>query len=231
MQFRFRGFISLLLGAAFLLVGVSGVLLYAGPSGRVAGWAGWKFLGLSKANWSDLHITVSFLLLIVSVIHWILNWSAFWSYVKSKASIFRLRLEMVAAVAVLAVVVAGTLLSVPPFSTTLALEDQIGDLWGERLGKPPISNTRHSEKFELDDLAEAIGLRGDVVVATLAKEGFTVDKADATMQQIADANGVTPAKVFAAIKKNHPEAAAKSRKHEEEEDGGEEGEDEAAEDD
>ena len=47
-RFNWRGFASLATGFAFLIMIVSGVVLYVAPRGRVANWTDWTVMGLGK---------------------------------------------------------------------------------------------------------------------------------------------------------------------------------------
>jgi hypothetical protein len=43
---------------SFILVGITSIILYIVPHGRVAYWADWHLLGLTKTEWGNLHINV-----------------------------------------------------------------------------------------------------------------------------------------------------------------------------
>jgi len=47
-RFNVRGFTSLTLTLAFLVMLISGIVLYVTPRGRTANWTGWTMLGLEK---------------------------------------------------------------------------------------------------------------------------------------------------------------------------------------
>ncbi len=55
-KFNFRGFVSLFTAFSFLFVFISGIVLYFTPQGRIAYWINWKFLGLTKTDWTNMHI-------------------------------------------------------------------------------------------------------------------------------------------------------------------------------
>lgn len=59
---------------------VTGVVLYLWPKPR-AGW--YEFLGLSKANWSDLHTYFSLIALVAILVHLIVNRRSIKLYVDS----------------------------------------------------------------------------------------------------------------------------------------------------
>ena len=53
-QFNVRGFISLLTACSFILMSVTGIVLYFTPQGRIAFWTNWKFIGLTKTVWISM---------------------------------------------------------------------------------------------------------------------------------------------------------------------------------
>jgi hypothetical protein len=73
-KFNFRGFVSLLLSFTFLLIVASGLILWLSPPGPG------EFLNMSKGAWKHLHIWIGLTMLLLGVIHLILNWSVYWSY-------------------------------------------------------------------------------------------------------------------------------------------------------
>ncbi len=94
MRFRAKGFTSLLLACTFLVVAVSGVILFMTPRGRVANWTGWTMAGLDKHEWAALHINTCLVFLAVALGHLLLNWRLFWSYIRSGPTRVNLKAEM-----------------------------------------------------------------------------------------------------------------------------------------
>ena len=83
-KFNTRGFTTFLVSLSFLLLAVSGVILYVTPRGRTANWTGWTMLGLSKHEWGALHITVALLFLTLAALHLYFNWRVFLRYFRTK---------------------------------------------------------------------------------------------------------------------------------------------------
>jgi hypothetical protein len=98
MKFRTRGFISLLLALSFLVAVVSGSVLFMTPRGRIANWTDWTMGGLTKHEWAALHINACLLMVIEAVIHLLLNWRVFWSYIQKKSTGFHLKWELAASI-------------------------------------------------------------------------------------------------------------------------------------
>ena len=67
-RFSAKGFTSLLLTCSFLVLAVSGIILFMTPKGRDAHWTNWTMLGLGKEGWGAVHINNSILFLAASEI-------------------------------------------------------------------------------------------------------------------------------------------------------------------
>jgi len=57
-----RKWIDLFLFYSTLIIIISGIVLYIMPHGRVAYFTGWKFLGIDKDGWDNLHVIFGFFL-------------------------------------------------------------------------------------------------------------------------------------------------------------------------
>jgi len=203
MKFRTRGFTTLLLTMASLVLGVSGIILYFTPKGRVALWTNWTLLGLTKDEWQAVHINIAILFLVASGFHLYFNWTLFWSYVKAKAAwALNLKKEMAVAALVTAVVAGGTVICIPPFSTIIDLNTQMEAYWERNAPRAPAP---HAEEFSLQRLAGTIGLSVEEVLDSLQSEGFDAREPSTSVRQVAEQHGVAPSDVFSAITKHHPE--------------------------
>ncbi len=121
---------SMVTGISFLVMAVSGVILYIAPRGRYANWTEWSMVGLEKDQWAALHMTSAVLLLLAVAFHLWFNWRPLCNYVRRRGAAARPRLrELVLAVVVCAVVVAGTLVDVPLLRNVAELNESIKDHW------------------------------------------------------------------------------------------------------
>ncbi len=82
---KLKKIVSLCALLAFATTLVTSIVLYVVPQGRVAYWADWGLLGLSKEQWGAIHINVGFLFLISLLVHVYYNWKPLTSYLKNKA--------------------------------------------------------------------------------------------------------------------------------------------------
>ena len=203
-KFSTKGFTSLLLTCSFLVLGVSGVILYLTPRGRTAHWTDWTVTGLGKEEWAALHTNLAILFLAAAGLHLVLNWTMFWGYIKKKAGAgLNLKRELSLATVIAAVFVAGTLFGLPPFSTVQGWNDQIKNYWDRKAAQAPVP---HSEELTLAQFAAEIALSVEDASEALSQEGFDVRDASLSMAELAESKGVAPSDVFAAIQKHFPES-------------------------
>ena len=197
-RFNRRALVALLVSFGFLVMSVTGLVLFVVPQGRIAHWVDWRLLGLLKDDWSDLHIITSLLFIAAGVLHLLFNWKTFVAYLRERLKGHqRPRREGLVALAVVGLLLVGTLLHVPPFNWILAANEAMRTAWSRSPGaEPPFG---HAEEVRLDVLAQRTGLEGPSVVAAIRAAGLTVTSGDETLRQVADANGTTPAAVWAAI--------------------------------
>ena len=204
--FNWRGFFSLLLFLSFLVLAITGCVMYATPKGRVAHWTGWTVLGLDKEQWSAIHMTSALVVLIAAAFHLYYNWNIFWGYIKRRSqSALNLKREMALALLLAIFAVAGTIYNIPPFGTIVRWNEDIKLYWEIRSAAAPVP---HAEEFTVAELAEEIGMPVDEVLARLQDSGITVDDPSAKIKDIAAANGMTPNELFDIVQ---PGAAAPGR--------------------
>lgn len=201
MKTRSRGLTSLLLSLSFLVLIISGIVLFLSPKGRVAFWTNWTLLGLSKEDWEAIHINISVLVLAVSGFHLYFNWTLFVKYIKVRTKwAFNMKKEMLASTLIVTLIVVGSLFGLPPFSTVMNLHDKSQAFWEERAPRAPAP---HAEEFSLGHLAKTIGLSIEEVTTALEKEGFTPESRFISVRELGEKHGVAPSEVYAAITKHH----------------------------
>ena len=132
-RFNMRGFFSLLLFGAFVLMTLSGIGLYIAPRGSVARGMEWTFLALTRDDWTAIHSSLSVLALIATGFHLYYNWTVFWQYIKRKAqAAINLKWELAVALVICAVTFLGTLWAVPPFHLIEQWNEDIKAYWDAR---------------------------------------------------------------------------------------------------
>ncbi|MDY0167890.1 MAG: DUF4405 domain-containing protein, partial [Thermoguttaceae bacterium] len=204
MRFRAKAFTSLFLAVTFVALSLSAIVLYVAPRCRVAEQMGWTVAGLEKDQWESIHINGGLFFILAGVLHLVLNWPVFWSYIKNRQhAALNLRLELLASVVLGGLVLVGSALAWPPFRSVVELHDHIKDSWG----RPP-RPTALSQPADptVQDLSEQMHLAADQVIGALEAEGIAVPDSNATLGRIAEANQLTPEEVREAIARRFPEA-------------------------
>jgi len=119
-RFSVRGLTSLVLTLSFLLMVVSGVVLYGLPRGYRGGQEEAAMWGLDGRDWAAVHITESLLFTVAAVVHVVLNWKVFWGYIHRKAGGgLNLKWELLIAVVLVAALAVATVYRVWPVSGLL----------------------------------------------------------------------------------------------------------------
>ncbi len=195
-KFNWRGFASLMLFLGFLIMLVSGSILYISPRGRTANWSGWEMFGLSKEEWTSVHTTMAFLLIAMAGLHLIFNWKVFVGYLKSRLTPgFRLRKELVASLVVTAMCFIGTLWELPPFSNVVTFSNSMKDYWERNTSTAPVA---HAEELSIAKVAEHAGMEPEELTGRLRAAGYKLPDTEVPFKEIARLNRVTPNKLYQA---------------------------------
>ena len=199
---------SLTLLLSFVVLTLTSLVLYVVPEGRVAYWSDWRWLGLSKTGWGDVHINAGFLFLAAGLLHLGYNWKPITSYLQTKAKALRIFTPaFVAALLVNLLVVVGSLLHLPPFSTVLEFGHSFKEAAALKYGEPPYG---HAELSKLSLFAKRTELDLEAVKAGLTKAGINITGDDQTILAIAKANHITPKAVYDAMTNGKKTPAAKT---------------------
>ena len=194
MRFIFRGFTSLALAFSFIMITVTGLVLYIVPPGRVANWIDWRILGMSKEQWGAVHTIFSFLFVVISVIHIIYNWRTLLSYLKDRIrKSYTLRAELAASLALTIIVFAGTLFEIPPFSTTMDIGSSFKESWDTGGVEAPAP---HTELKTLEEVVGELDMDIDRVMNRLDRHNIIVTDPASSLKEIAEDNGISPNELY-----------------------------------
>ena len=184
---------------SFIVTIVTSVVLYIVPHGRVANWADWTFLGMTKDDWGGTHTTVGTLFVLAGLIHLWLNWKPITAYMKNRArEMVVMTGPMIVALALTVFVFAGTLLGLPPMRQLLDFSDAVKEGATATYGNPPYG---HAEDSQLKKFCGYLGFDTAQAMAVLEKGGYTLDKGEQTpIKDIARTRNVSPQQVFDDIR-------------------------------
>lgn len=201
-----RKIISLTATAAFIILVLTGFVLYIEPHGRVAYWVNWHLWGLTKSQWDGIHINIGILFILTTILHIYHNWKAIISYLKNRASKIRiLNGSFVTALFIAFIFVAGTHMGIPPFRWMLELNESIKQEAGKKYGTPPYG---HAELSSLETLVFRMGLDLPKSLNGLKAAGILVQDEKEIIQEIARKNNTTPRQIYETIKSAQGAVAA-----------------------
>jgi hypothetical protein len=196
-RLAWRAMTSVLIAISFVVLVVTGAILFVSPPGRIANWTNWTILGLGKHEWIDLHVCFSALFLLVTVFHLVFNWRPLANYFKDRFTRrVGFRWEWVLALAICAGAYAGTRAGLPPFSTLMAFSSRVKESWDQPRQRAPIP---HAKLLTLAELVQKAGV--DLATATnrLVAKGVTNVTGEIVVQELANQNGRSAQQIYHAI--------------------------------
>lgn len=183
-----RKWIDLLLFYSTLVLIFSGIVLYVMPHGRIAYFTGWKFLGIDKDGWDDVHVIFGFFMSVVVLFHIIVNWRVMKKYLFQKESLFSLIIVIF--------LIAGSVFKIQPVKSVIDFEEFVKNSWEVNKRSVPIA---HGELLSLKDFCSKLNINLNDAVKKLKRKGFKFDVND-SLKKIAQKNGVTPVEIYDIIK-------------------------------
>jgi hypothetical protein len=182
---------------SFILLLFTSIILYLTPQGKIAFWANWKMLGIGKEEWGALHTNLGFLFIIAGILHTVLNWKPIVAYMKNKAQQLKVFTgDFNIALGITLVIVAFTMLEWQPIHAIQVLGENIKDAAAKEYGEPPYG---HAEASPLKSFCKKTGLDVAEAVEKLKAAELKGVSAEATLADIAEANGMTPQQVYSLI--------------------------------
>ena len=123
----------------------TGIILFISPHGRIANWANWKILGLSKEQYASIHSTFMLIFILAAILHVYYNWKPITSYLKNKSKelVFFTK-EMLVASFLFILFLVGTIYEISPFSNFINFGDEFKSSWEKDYGTAPYSKAELS---------------------------------------------------------------------------------------
>ena len=188
-SFAWRAMTSVLIAASFLLLVVSGVVLFVSPPGRVANWGNWRMIGLTKHEWTGVHTWFAAVFVVTAVFHLVFNLRPLMNYFRDRLT-RRLgwRWEWVVAVGLCGGVFAGVQTRVVPFSTLLNWGERVKQGWEDARTVAPVP---HAELLSFMELSTQAKVPYQAAVERLEARGFKGIRPEVIVQELAQTNGVS----------------------------------------
>ena len=193
-----RGFISLLTALSFIIMTVSGIILFIVPQGRIANWHDWRFLALTKSQWGDMHISTSLLFIIAGLWHTWINWRALLGYFRNRQrQTLQLKPELVIATLTTVFFTVGATYKIPPVSYVLTLNETIKESWIRGPQDEPIIS--HAERLPFSEFVKKLDITLEDALSELKRQGLHIDTPNEKLADIARNNGTSPASISKRI--------------------------------
>jgi hypothetical protein len=182
---------------SLIILILNSVVLYIVPEGRISYWADWRFLGLTKTDWSAQHITVGVLFLLAGFLHIYYNWKPILAYMKNKARKFSLfSLSSSVGLVLTALFVVGTYLNVPPLSTIVDFSEYFKYRAEVTYGNPPYGQAQSSS---LQMFTSRLGLDLNKSIELLGAAGVSAPQKNETIRALAERSSHSPQEIYEII--------------------------------
>ena len=198
-----RGLTSFFTLFGFLIMSVTGLILYIVPPGRIAYWTTWELTGLTKTDWGNIHILSSILFIVAGGFHTYFNWKPLMNYFKDKARKgVKLRRELTISSVLSVWVIVSSIWPFPPLSYMLDFNEWIKDTWVvQDEYEPPIG---HAEMLSLKVFTKKMEIDLEKATDELQATGIVFDSAGETLEDIGKNNDISPMNIYLLIKKFEP---------------------------
>ena len=198
--FHTRGFVSLLSFGTFIVMTFNGIVLYFAPQGMIAYWVDWRFLGVTREGWVNMHLISSILFAVAGLVHLLYNWKPIVNYVSKKISSgLRLRTELIIASALSVFVILGPIYQTPPLGSVINFGSYLKKAWiVSRDYEPPFG---HAEAVSLKTFTKRMNIDFEKAVRELKDKGIRVEGGETSLEKIAKANHTSSMKIYMMIKK------------------------------
>jgi hypothetical protein len=198
-----RGLTSFFTLFGFIIMSITGLVLYVVPAGRVAYWTTWEMIGLTKTDWGNIHILSSILFIVAGGFHTYFNWKPLMFYFKKKSERgIKLRRELVISLVLSVWIIVGSIWPHPPLSYLLDFNAWIKTTWVmEDDYEPPFG---HAELMTLKVFSQKMEIDLNKAVSELRSNGIKFESTDETLEDIGYRNEISPMNLYLMIKKFEP---------------------------
>ncbi len=194
---KYQRFVSLSAMLSFIVLAVSSGVLYFVPDRGVTSWTDWKFLGLDKQQWDNLHINLGILFLFLIVWHIYFNWKPIKAYLKKKKELVIFTKEFNISLIVVALFSAGTITMTLPFSFLVNIGNGVKAMNSLDSGNPPFG---YAEYSTFEDFCILTSIDINKAIKKLEKENITLKSTKDILKSIASEYDLSPKDIYLIIK-------------------------------
>ena len=198
-KFSWQSFISIVLLFSFVVMLLSGVVLYVAPEGSLSRWIAWDVLNLTKKQWEHQHTIFSFLFVLFSLLHiFKINWALLLSYFTPESLRLSHLKEILVALLITLLVFVGTLYNFQPIKYILKIGSGISDNFGENVEIPGVSD---SEKLTIEQFSvDVLDSSYKDVVKILREKDFKEISKGVLVEDFCEMNNISPSEFYKILK-------------------------------
>ena len=191
---------------SFLLLTITGLVLYVVPHGRVAYWVHWSLAGMEKEQWAGVHMMFGGIFIIAGVFHLYFNWRPFKKFLADRVGgHLEMKREIVFATLFTIAVFFLSVFNLPPASWVFDLNENIKSSWVTSPNlEPPFG---HAEQVSLAGLSRRMQIDLEPAMKELREHNITYDGKQDTLEHIARRNNTTPMAIYALMQKHEKKAS------------------------
>ena len=191
-KFNWQIFISFNLLFTFVVMVVSGLVLYFKPEGSVARWIDWKILFLSKTEWESLHTIFSILFMVFAFFHILkIHLYNIFAYLSKRRNGFNR--EFYVSLLITIILFLGSIWQIRPVHSLFSLGNSLSDAWEETYEQP---QDEISARSSLKDIAIFWNVSSAELKAHLVDHGWEVPQTTSSLIEIAEVNHSRPYKLY-----------------------------------
>ena len=202
-----RSLTAFLVTWAFIVLTVTGLILYIVPQGRIAYWIHWSFAGMEKEQWGWVHMMFGGVFIITGFLHLYFNWKPFKKYFADRVKgHFEIKREIIVATVLTVAIFAVSAANIAPASWVIDLNGWIKNSWvtAPEL-EPPYG---HAEEASLAGISRKMNFDLEQAQAGLRAESIAFEGKKDTLNDIALRNHTTPMAIYEIIKQYRIEETA-----------------------
>ena len=200
-KFNWQSFISIGLLISFIVMLLSGVILYVAPEGSLSRWVGWDVMNLTKKQWEHQHSIFSLVFILFSVFHIIkINWGLLLSYFALENKKLTNIKELLAAFIISILVFVGTFFNLSPFENIIKFGSNISENQTIGVKRPDIPDV---DKLLLSEFSEKVfNISITEMEIILETNNLKIDNTNVTVNEFCLKNDMSPQELYLLIKKS-----------------------------
>lgn len=126
----FRKVTSFIMLYSFIIMVLSGIMLFISPFGRLSMMIKWEMFGLDKMQWQALHLIFMLIFTLAGITHILYNWKPIKNYLKNRSKkLVVFTSSHIVAIAITASLFYVTINHMEPFESFVKMNKSFNEYW------------------------------------------------------------------------------------------------------